>query len=325
MWVQLVRKPAKSSSSEDVSEPVEMKYVPHDEVERVGTKRRRNMEQVQMVMSDAGSGSGFDNPQTDDPMMQEAVPSSEDDNDDDEDCVYADCATRLAKPRQFMKPATMVDTTQRVKFEADTKLTRSQAVGDARHKVEKDEYGNTELHSVILSRRLDEVKSVVNKLHQVKDFAAVNARNWSAQLRNNLIRYDTTSAFKGIGKIKPLKTLQKTPKFAAVLCRKSLEQHIRRVNYEVKIWKRAHIAEPDIPDVKGDHGWEVKDGKLEPLWYTGDVLPQQLINIAVEPLESDDDVDSDDSETVYQLSELTDVLDQFSGQSSGESTDSDLD
>ena len=32
-------------------------------------------------------------------------------------------------------------------------------------------------------------------------------------------RCDTTSAFKGIGKIKPLKTLQKTPKFAAVLCR----------------------------------------------------------------------------------------------------------
>ena len=105
-------------------------------------------------------------------------------------------------------------------------------------------------------------------------------------------------------------------------CRRSLEQHVRRVNYQVGIWKRAHIAEPDIPDVKVDHGWEVKDGKLEPLWYTGDVLPQDLIDIAGEPLQSDDDVDSDDSETVYQP---TDVLDQFTVQSSGESTDSDLD
>lgn len=82
------------------------------------------------------------------------------------------------------------------------------------------------------------------------------------------------------------------------------------------------MAEPDFPDVKVNHGWEVNDGKLEPLWHTGDVLPQQLIDIADEPLESDDDVNSDDSETLYQL---TDVLEQFSGQSSGESTDSDLD
>ncbi|XP_014668936.1 PREDICTED: nuclear factor NF-kappa-B p105 subunit-like [Priapulus caudatus] len=79
------------------------------------------------------------------------------------------------------KPATMVDTTQRVKFEAYTKLTRSQAGSDASNEVEKDEYGDTELHSAVLSRNLDKVKSVVNKLHQAKDFAAVNAKNWSAQ------------------------------------------------------------------------------------------------------------------------------------------------
>ncbi|XP_014667919.1 PREDICTED: plasma membrane calcium-transporting ATPase 2-like [Priapulus caudatus] len=42
-----------------------------------------------------------------------------------------------------------------------------------------------ELHSPILSRHLDEEKSVVNMLHQAKDFAAVNARNSSAQDDND--------------------------------------------------------------------------------------------------------------------------------------------
>ena len=117
---------------------------------------------------------------------------------------------------------------------------------------------------------------------------------------------DSTSAFKGLGKIKPLKILPKNPKFAATLtrlgeswevpddlvdeleeftcsmygrararkvnelryirikelctkdnqlnpsknvdrgtlppCRRSLEQHIRRVNYQVGFWKMADIA-----------------------------------------------------------------------------------
>ena len=197
-------------------------------------------------------------------------------------------------------------------------------------------------------------------------------------------RCDTTSAFKRIGKIKPLKILQKTPRFAAVLsklgeewditedliddlkeftcaiygrarvhkvdelrhvrikelcakedqlypsknvdlgtlppCRRSLEQHIRRVNYQVGIWKRSHIPKPDVPDVKADHGWVLKDDKLEPLWYTADVLPQQLIDIADDALVSEDD-DSDDSDEdyLYQLADMPDV----SSQSSDDSSDSD--
>jgi len=197
-------------------------------------------------------------------------------------------------------------------------------------------------------------------------------------------RCDTTSAFKGVGKVRPLKTLQKTPKFAAVLsrlgeewninedlindledftcaiysrarvhkvdelrhirikelyaredqlhpsknvdlgslppCRRSLEQHIRRVNYQVGIWKRSHIPEPDVPDVKSGHGWVLKDDKLEPLWYTGDVLPQQLIDITDDAVEPDSD--DSDADCLYQL---PDMPDHFSGQSSGESTDSDTD
>ena len=64
----------------------------------------------------------------------------------------------------------------------------------------------------------------------------------------------------------------------------------------------------------------MKDDKLEPLWYTGDVLPQQFIDIADDALVSEDD-DSDDSDEdyLYQLADMPDV----SSQSSDDSSDSD--
>ena len=161
---------------------------------------------------------------------------------------------------------------------------------------------------------------------------------------------DTSSAFKGIGKIKPIKTLQKVPEYIPVFCligetwevsvqlfsdlesftcamygfprfnnidelrlfllkkkcgnsnlltvsnnvdiaslppcKKSLEQHIKRVNYQVAIWKRSHIANPDIPPPTEGHGWTHHDGYLEPLWIDGDTLPLELIDI-LEEFDSD--------------------------------------
>jgi hypothetical protein len=122
---------------------------------------------------------------------------------------------------------------------------------------------------------------------------------------------DTTSAFKGIGKVKPIKVMQKLPKFQPILaelgrewaiteelfagleeftcaiygrprvksidtlrfilikersgdadklqlgrnvdlatlppCRGVLQQHIRRANYQVAIWRRADVAVSDVP------------------------------------------------------------------------------
>ena len=60
------------------------------------------------------------------------------------------------------------------------------------------------------------------------------------------------------------------------LCRKSLEQHNRRVNFQVGIWERAHVANPDIPEPCNGHGWTLVEGKLEPLWFEGGVLQQQV-------------------------------------------------
>lgn len=176
---------------------------------------------------------------------------------------------------------------------------------------------------------------------------------------------DSTSSFKGLGKVKAIKLMQKMPKYVPVLarvgdewevseeticelesftcamyghsrftninelrlfmlktkcgnsdklsvsnnvdiaslppCRDSLEQHVRRVNYQVAIWKKANIAIPEIPHPTDGHGWVHRDGHMEPLWTRTEILPQTLVDIIEDVQDSDtsDNEDGDDLEPIY--------------------------
>ena len=142
---------------------------------------------------------------------------------------------------------------------------------------------------------------------------------------------DTTSAFKGIGKIKPIKVLQQNPRFVETFgrlgetwtipeevkadletftcviygrhrftsvndlrhqllkercgndpllenhnvdlasmppCKETLQEHIKRSNYQVAIWKRALEPMSDVPAASTGHGWIDVNGTLEPKWST---------------------------------------------------------
>lgn len=52
---------------------------------------------------------------------------------------------------------------------------------------------------------------------------------------------------------------------------------------------------PDIHDATTGHGWTMVDGNLEQLWYEGEVLPQQLADIATDSGEDDTESDDDGS------------------------------
>jgi len=163
---------------------------------------------------------------------------------------------------------------------------------------------------------------------------------------------DTTSAMKGIGKVKPLKQLLKHEEFLCIgalgenwdvpdslykdierftcamygkhhyssvdelrhdllkqkcegpdgtinidknidlcqlpPCKKSLKQHTRRSNYQVAKWKRGHIAQPSIPMPKEEYGWKYVGGKVEPFWFEGPLVPQDVAQV-------DDDTDGRES------------------------------
>lgn len=178
---------------------------------------------------------------------------------------------------------------------------------------------------------------------------------------------DSTCAFKGKGHVKPLKTLEKMPRYVAALanlgmswsvpqniiddmeeftcamygkarfssvndlrlfrikkkceakpmnalrnidmatlppCRNCLIQHIRRVNFQVSIWKNAHIAQPDVPTPSEDHGWTLVNGMIQPLWVQGDILPSSMVPILQETL--DEESSEEDEEIEKGIEELYD-------------------
>ena len=76
-------------------------------------------------------------------------------------------------------------------------------------------------------------------------------------------------------------------------CRGVLHQHINRVNYIVKIWKSAHIANPGIPEPAEIHGWTLVNGHLEPLRILGNIMPDPVADL-MEDIPHGDDQDSEE-------------------------------
>jgi hypothetical protein len=53
-------------------------------------------------------------------------------------------------------------------------------------------------------------------------------------------------------------------------CRNCLREHLKRVYYQVGIWKRAHIAKPVYLEPTHDNGWQCVDGMIESKWVSGE-------------------------------------------------------
>ena len=81
-------------------------------------------------------------------------------------------------------------------------------------------------------------------------------------------------------------------------CKKSLTQHIHKVSDQVGIWKRAHIAKPEMPNAYHGHGWKMLDGIMQPLWYEGAMLPQRRADIALDFAAHDSASDTNEFEHI---------------------------
>jgi len=76
-------------------------------------------------------------------------------------------------------------------------------------------------------------------------------------------------------------------------------------NYQVGIWKRAHIVKPVYPEPTHDNGWQCVDGMIEPKWVSGDFIPRQLADVLVEEniagLTESDESDDEFDNVLYSL------------------------
>ena len=88
-------------------------------------------------------------------------------------------------------------------------------------------------------------------------------------------------------------------------CKRTLREHIKRVNYQVAIWRSAHQPNPDIPH-PDQHGWKMVDGHLQPLWFQGDDIPAQLVDVC---LRSSDDSEEDDDDSLVDVDEINSDFD----------------
>ncbi|XP_065184634.1 uncharacterized protein LOC135815285 [Sycon ciliatum] len=61
-------------------------------------------------------------------------------------------------------------------------------------------------------------------------------------------------------------------------CADSLEQHVKRANYQAGVWKRALVASPDLPSIS-DHGWRVDDSNVMIMWGLLPPAPPELMAI----------------------------------------------
>lgn len=53
-------------------------------------------------------------------------------------------------------------------------------------------------------------------------------------------------------------------------CKDALQLHIKRVNYQVAIWRRSLKKSPTIPDATDGHGWKVDgDEQICSEWIAG--------------------------------------------------------
>ena len=93
-------------------------------------------------------------------------------------------------------------------------------------------------------------------------------------------------------------------------CRKSLEMHIRRVNYQAYIWLHADQRYPDVPSPVG-HGWKLaEDNTIENEWTSRYIFPQELVDIMCASttglgLETQDD---DDAELSTEMGSMIDIV-----------------
>ena len=78
---------------------------------------------------------------------------------------------------------------------------------------------------------------------------------------------------------------------------------IKRVNYQVGIWKRSHISQPDIPEPFNHHGWTKEDGQIVPDLFEGQNLVHHIpTDTLVETVETNSQEDTLDKTTDYMYS-----------------------
>ena len=94
-------------------------------------------------------------------------------------------------------------------------------------------------------------------------------------------------------------------------CRKVLHFHLLRSRYVATLWSQASAPNPTANITPEEFGWHLHDGILQPIWYQGQSLPDNLFTNEAnfEDIDvGDSDVSDDEGDEAW--SEDSDVNDE---------------
>ena len=98
-------------------------------------------------------------------------------------------------------------------------------------------------------------------------------------------------------------------------CRSCCQEHIKRVNFHVWIWRQAHIPDHALPHPTAGYGRTVENGVMQPKWTAADILPAELVDILEDTSadsgdhsdnEEDDTDSTEDDDNDYESSSCSD-------------------
>lgn len=75
-------------------------------------------------------------------------------------------------------------------------------------------------------------------------------------------------------------------------CLDSLKMHCARSAFQAFIWRHAHDSIQNMPTPSG-HGWKFTDNELQVDWFSGDMLPHDVIDLMADRSPSEEDVNDD--------------------------------
>lgn len=61
-------------------------------------------------------------------------------------------------------------------------------------------------------------------------------------------------------------------------CQDALKQHTMRANYQAAVWRRALVANPNVPSPDG-RGWIVQEGHIQLNWMSLPPAPAALLDL----------------------------------------------
>ena len=97
-------------------------------------------------------------------------------------------------------------------------------------------------------------------------------------------------------------------------CQRTLDMKVQRTKYVTTLWTEARTARPAAGMLPVEYGWHMDNGILEPIWFKGPAMPDNLFENDSSEIDNEDETEEiyneSDDEAWSDDSDLNDESDE---------------